>query len=255
MSPQPSKRERRDAARANRLDEEQAADARAARKRRLAILGAIAAAVVVAVVVIAVATGGGDSGDPPEEVQGVAATQAFMRGLETDGDTLGDPKAPVTLVEYADLQCPICKAFSQEVLPPIVDQYVRTGKVRLQLKVVAILGEDSVRAQRFSAATEMQDKLWFFTHLFFENQGEENSGYVTDDFLRRIGSATPGLDVDKAFTDQDGAIATRIVNTANRAGIDSTPTFKIGTSGGALREIDISDGPQAIITALQEATR
>ncbi|HWI22144.1 MAG TPA: thioredoxin domain-containing protein [Baekduia sp.] len=255
MADQPSKRAERDAARDARVAAEQADASRAARLRRMQILGAVAGLVVAAIAVIAIATGGADSKKPPGDVAGVAATNTFLRGLQVNGDTLGDPKAPVTLVEYVDLQCPICKAYSQQVMPTIVDEYVRTGKVRLQTKVVSILGDDSTKAQRFASGVQQQNELPFFTHLFFENQGEENTGYVTDAFLRKIATAVPGLDVDKVFADQSGPAAAKVVQAADAVGINSTPTFKIGTSGGALRDINIDDGPQAIVDALNAATK
>lgn len=255
MSESTDRRQRREEARDARIAQERAAATSAARRRRLAILGAVAAAVAVAVAVIAVATGGGDSEQPPANVEGVASTRALLSGVRQDGDVLGDPRAPVTLVEYADLQCPICAAYAQEVLPIIIRDYVRPGRVRIQLRVVSILGEDSTRAQRFAAATAAQDRLWSFAHLFYENQGEEHSGYITDDFLRRIAAATPGLDADRAVADQGSTAARRLVDAADAAGIDSTPTFRIGTSGGALREVDISNGPQGLIAALDRATR
>jgi protein-disulfide isomerase len=250
MSPQPSKRERREAAREERLKQEQAEASRDARNRRLQILGGVAAGVVAVIVIIALVTGGGDSKKPPSQVTGVARTQEFVSGLQQKGNALGDPKAPVTLVEYMDLQCPICKEYSQQVIPVIVDKYVRTGKVRLEGQVVAILGPGSEKAQGFAATTPAQNRLWSFTHLFYENQGEENSGYVTDAFLNKIAAATPGLNAKKADAAVGGAAATHVVNTANSANINSTPTFKIGTSGGAMTEIDISNGPQAIADAI-----
>jgi protein-disulfide isomerase len=251
MSPQPSKRERKQDAREARLAQERGEAASAARNRRLQILGGVVAAVIAVIAVIAIATGGRDSKQPPAQVAGLANTKQFVSGLEQKGNSLGDPKAPVTLVEYVDLQCPICKEYSQQVMPEIVDRYVRTGKVRLEQHVVAILGPDSVKAQEYAAATVAQDRLWSFTHLFYENQGEENSGYVTVEFLNKIAAATPGLDAKEADAAVGGAAAQKIVDGANAAGVDSTPTFKIGTSGGALTEIDIGTGPQAVIDAIE----
>lgn len=250
MSPQPTKRERKEAAREERLKQEQAESSRAARNRRLQILGGVAAGVVAVIVIIAVVTGGGSSKKPPSSVAGVAKTEKFVGGLTQKGNSLGDPKAPVTLTEYMDLQCPICKEYSQQVMPVIVNNYVRTGKVRLEGQVVAILGPGSEKAQGFAATTVPQSRLWSFTHLFYENQGAENSGYVTDAFLNKIAAATPGLNAKKADAAVGGAAAKQIVGTADAAGINSTPTFKIGRSGGVMTEVDISKGPQALITAI-----
>jgi protein-disulfide isomerase len=255
MSPQPTKRERKDAAREARLQQEQAESSRAARTRRLQILVGVVAGVIAVIAAIAIATGGGKSKKPPASVAGVANTKAFVGGLKQKGNALGDPKAPVTLVEYVDLQCPICKEYSQQVMPTIVDKYVRTGKVRLEQQVVAILGPGSVKAQGFAATTVAQNRLWSFTHLFYENQGEENSGYVTNAFLNKIAAATPGLSAKQADAAVGSAPAQKLVDAADAAGVNSTPTFKIGTSGGTLTEINIAGGPQAILDAIDARTK
>ena len=56
-----------------------------------------------------------------------------------------------------------------------------------------------MRAGAMAAAAAQQDRLWPFADAFYRSQGAENSGYVTDDFLRGIGEATPGLDVERAL--------------------------------------------------------
>jgi protein-disulfide isomerase len=249
MSPQPTKRERKEAAREARLESEHAESARATRNRRIQILVGVVAGVVAVIAVIAIATGGSSSKKPPASLS-TANTKQFVAGLQQKGNALGDPKAPVTLVEYVDLQCPICKEYSQQVMPTIVDKYVRTGKVRLEQHVVAILGADSVKAQGFAATTVPQNRLWSFTHLFYDNQGEENSGYVTDAFLNKIAAATPGLNVKEADANVGGRSARKIVATADAAGINTTPTFKIGTTGGRMTQVDITSGPQGLADAI-----
>jgi protein-disulfide isomerase len=107
----------------------------------------------------------------------------------TDGISLGSPDAPATLIEFADLQCPFCAASARDELPPVVERYVRAGRLRLELHVLAFLGEDSVPGAAMAAAAAHQDRLWSFTDAFYRSQGPENSGYVTDDFLRATGEA------------------------------------------------------------------
>src|SRR6478609_11021398 len=134
MSPQPTNRERKEAAREERLKQEQAEAARASRNRRLQILGGVAAGVVAVIVIIALVTGGGSSKKPPATVQGVANTEKFVGGLTQRGNALGDPKAPVTLTEYMDLQCPICKEYSQQMLPSAVLWPRRSSTSRTRLR-------------------------------------------------------------------------------------------------------------------------
>ena len=153
-------------------------------RRRLAAVALLALAVVVAAVLIS---------QPGRESDATAAAPASnFDGIPQDGIALGSPKAPAVLTEFADLQCPFCAAYARDVLPTVVDRYVRSGRLRLELHVLTFLGEDSVRAGAMAAAAAQQDKLWPFADAFYRSQGAENSGYATDDFLRGIGEATPG---------------------------------------------------------------
>ena len=102
---------------------------------------------------------------------------------------LGDPNAPVTVTEFVDLQCPICANASRTVAAAVIRDYVRTGEVKLQARTLSFIGPDSVRAARVAAGAEQQGKLWPFLEAFYAKQGAENSGYVTDDFLRDVAAA------------------------------------------------------------------
>ena len=108
---------------------------------------------------------------------------------------LGIPDAPVTVTEYVDLQCPICAEASKQTLPTLIDDYVKTGKVKLQARTLSFLGPDSIRAAKVAAGAEQQGRLWAFLETFYASQGPENSGYVTDDFLREVAAAA-GVDAD-----------------------------------------------------------
>lgn len=232
--------------RAERKAREQAEAERALRRRRLRMgLAAVAAAVAVVLAVVLIAGGAGDDGglEPGEEPAGVAESRAMLDGIPQDGIALGDPDAPVTLVEFADLQCPFCRQYAVGALPGIVEDYVRPGRVRLELRLLRFIGVDSQRAAAVAAAAAAQDRLWNFTDLFYRNQGRENSGYVTDDFLRKIGEAA-GLDVDRAFRDRDGVPAEELImegeDLANEHGIDSTPSFLVGPTGGRLERLEVT---------------
>ena len=109
---------------------------------------------------------------------------------------LGDPKAPITVTEYLDLQCPICAEASKANLPDLIKNYVRTGKVKLQARTLSFIGPDSVTAAKFAHGAEQQGKLWAFLETFYASQGQENSGYVTDDFLSQVAKAA-GVDAEQ----------------------------------------------------------
>src|SRR5437764_9405623 len=147
------------------------------RKRRVWQLGA-AVAIAAAVVIIAIVVG--------STGKSKVASPAIYGGIPQQGLALGNPKAPVTMTEFADLQCPFCREYTAKVLPTLVSRYVRTGKVKMVFRDLASLGDDSVKAGRAAAAAGAQSKLWQFIDAFYADQGDENSGYVTDDFIRNV---------------------------------------------------------------------
>lgn len=259
--------ERRAEARAER---DRAAAARARQRQRLWILGGILALAAVVVVIIAVAAGGGGDGEgagtkaaAPGELPGqVEANQRFA-GIAQRGITLGDPRAPVTMVEFADLQCPYCREYTEKVMPTLVAEYVRSGKVKMVFRSVSIIDQDSHLAAEMAAAAGLQGKLWEYTEIFYANQGEEHSGYVTDAFLEKIGRAVRGLDVDRALADRKlPKIQSQLAEAQAEMqlnGITGTPGFLVGPTGGTLDAIDVraftpDQFTNVIDAALQRAT-
>jgi protein-disulfide isomerase len=211
----------------------------------------LAAVVVAALVVVGlvVALSGGKKATTttvppaaPGTIPGQQESAAMLDRIPQHTIALGDPKAPVTLLEFADLQCPFCKEFALQTLPLIVRDYLRTGKVRVQYEDLAFLGPQSKVAASAAAAAGEQNKLWNFVDLFYYNQGQENSGYVTDAFVTRLYRAIPGLDVAKANAARKGPPATDAwvepQRLAKQFGIDSTPSFVYGKTGGPLKRLD-----------------
>jgi protein-disulfide isomerase len=127
------------------------------------------------------------------------------------------------------------------VLPAIVRDHVRPGKLRLVFRGLDFIGDDSTRAARMAAAAGLQNRLYQFVDLVFRNQGAENSGWVTDDYLRRIGEGA-GLDVDRAFADRDGELAKAQIRDAKaegeRAKVESTPWFLVQRGREAPRRLE-----------------
>jgi protein-disulfide isomerase len=216
------------------------------RERRLWLLGgaAVLAAVIVAVA-IAVSQGGAEDEEPSPAPGSAAAEQAedIFEGIAQSGVSLGDPDAPATLIEFADLQCPFCAEFATGELPGVIDQYVRSGELRLELRLLAFIGPDSERARQVANAAALQDRLWDYTERFFRNQGAENSGYATDAFLQRLARQTPGLDVDQLAEDYAGPEAEALTRQAERLGrqlqVDGTPSFYLVRDGGEAEQIEI----------------
>src|SRR4051794_19813216 len=244
-----NKRELRDERRAARQAKERAEQIKTTRRKRLTRLGGAVGLAAVVVVVAAVAT----SNSAPKPVQPAAASTARVH--ERNG-VLGDPNAPVTITEYLDLQCPICQQAATTELPTLIANYVKTGKVKLQARTLHFIGDDSTKAARFAAGAERQGKLWPFIETFYANQGEENSGYVTDDFLKGIAKGA-GVDYAKAkaFAGTDGAQAAldKADAAAQTVGADSTPTFTIKQGNGAEKVLVV--GPTGLTDALDAALK
>jgi len=217
-------------------------------RQRLWLLVGVVVAAAVAVGALALASGG-DSGPQGlgdgSSLRGQAEVNRLFAGVPQEGIAVGDPAAPVTLVEFVDLQCPFCAQFARNELPELVRRYVRTGKVRMELRVLTFLGEDSLRAGQVAAAAAEQNRGWQFADLFFANQGPENSGYATDEFLREVASGVDGLDADKALADAQGSVAAvelrRAEAAAKTLGVGSTPTFFASRRGGTLEQLRLSE--------------
>jgi protein-disulfide isomerase len=171
-------------------------------------------------------------------------TAALLDGIPQQGNVLGNPKAPVTLAEYGDLQCPYCAAWSQTALPTLVRDYVRDGRVRIEFRGLAFIGPESELGLRAALAAGNQGKLWHVVDLLYRNQGAENSGWLTEDTLRGLGESVPGLDSERMLRERDAngvaSAFTAAQNAATASGIDSTPSFEVGRTGGQLKRVEIS---------------
>lgn len=194
---------------------------------RLGVL-ALAAALFVAV---AVGVAGPRDDDGQRAAAGERTAATALRGIPQDGAALGDADAPVTMVEFADLQCPFCAAYHAQAFPQLLE-YVRSGKLRLELRLLRFLGPDSDRLARVAAGAAAEDRMWQVAGLAYARQGHENSGHADDAFLDGL-VADAGLKSVDAGPRADAFIA-RAERLAHHAGIDSTPSFLIGPTGGRL---------------------
>jgi protein-disulfide isomerase len=173
---------------------------------------------------------------------------ALLAGIPQSTNALGQPAAPVTLEYFADLQCPYCRDFSLEVLPSIIERWVRAGRLRIEYRALETATHDPevFMAQQVAAlAAGKQERAWHFVETFYAEQGEENSGYVTDMYLQGIASQATGLDLARWATDRrDPQLASEIASdarAAENAGLTGTPSFLIGASGGEMSRFSASD--------------
>ncbi len=193
---------------------------------------AFAVAIVAALALVGVALVFRDNGSGTPT--SATTPGADLTGIPQDGAVLGKPSAPVTLIEYADAQCPGCRYYALELFPSITDEYIRTGKIKTEYRGFPFIGPDSTKALRFILAAGEQNRLWQLQEELYRYQGGENKGWVTDALIRERASDIPGLDVDKLFADAQSKRITREAEAAygkgQALGLPGTPTFflKIG---------------------------
>src|SRR5579862_8386903 len=146
---------------------------RQASPKVLAGAGALIVVIVVAVVLAAVLGGGSSSslknvpavGSLSGALPGSAQVHSLLEGIPQTGTTLGRASAPVTLREFIDAQCPYCQQFETQVMPSIIKNYVRTGKLRVQMEPWAFIGPDSVRGQAAELAAARQNKAFNYAEV------------------------------------------------------------------------------------------
>lgn len=230
------------------------------RRTQLIVLGAFAVIILIAAIVISQAGSDDDSSSSSDGAASgdTALVEENLGGIPQEGVVLGEPDAPETIVEFVDLQCPFCGEFSRRAFPDVVERFVRSGEVNYELRLISFLGQDSGEAAEMAAAATLQNRLFDFTEMFYLNQGEENSGYVTDEFLTEIAEATPGLDADAALDERTSPEAQAVIDEneseAQRIGVNSTPTFYLVSGDGEPVELGLSDlTADAFADALESA--
>lgn len=212
----------------------------AAERRRKILLQIGSAAVFLAIVAVAVLivvssneTSGGDT-----NLEDVALVKRELRGIPQSGLVLGEPAARVTLYEFGDLQCPVCKAFSEQIVPEVIESKVRSGEAKIDFRNFTIISQESVPAGAAAIAAGEQGRGWSFVDLFYRNQGREASGYVTDEFLTEIARGAGVPDISKWDSERKNPKTIEAVEAttaeAQRLGFTGTPSFAVegpGTSG------------------------
>lgn len=198
--------------------------------------------------------------DPgPEPTGAVSAGAGLYSGIPQDGIVLGDPSAPITLVEFSDLRCSHCRDYAIEVLPAVLERHVRTGQVKLVFRNLAFLGPGSVQAARMAAAVGMQDRLWDFVDHLFRIQARERPA-ITDDLLLRVASELPGVDAERAMAERDSDEVSRQLEEARaeagRLQVRGVPSVFLSRRGEQLRQLRLTSmSPEPISRAIEQLLR
>jgi protein-disulfide isomerase len=224
------------------------------RQRLIKLASAAAFLAVVAVAVLIVVSQSDSSGGDASNVRGAADVERLLDGIPQEGMILGEPGAKVELREFGDLQCTHCKAASEDILPPVIEGPVRNGEAKLDFRNFTIIGPESTPAGAAAIAAGEQGRGWYFVELFYRNQGEEDSGYVTGEFLTAIARAAGVPDLARWNADRKSrAVLNEVEETtaeAERLGFEGTPSFAVeGTGTNGLEPL----GPPSSAADLESA--
>jgi protein-disulfide isomerase len=184
-----------------------------------------------------------------------AEVHRLFQDIPQTGNVLGSSKAPVTLIEYIDLQCPGCQAFETQVFPGLVPPYIRSGKLKVEARPIAFIGPDSQRGRLAALAAARQNRFFNYAQLLYFNQGTENTGWLDDGMVKAVAASIPGLEVPQLLTARDSAsISSEARSFDSKATSDqvaSTPTLLIGRTGGPTRRVTADSA--AIAAAIKSA--
>ena len=197
-------------------------------------------AVVIGALIIAGAFAFGHGGTPAATDGKAQAVKVDIKNVKTEGEPfIGDANAPVTMAIWFDYQCPFCKQLELNVTSQIVEQYVKTGKVKIVFKDFQFLGQDSQTAAEFARAMwEAYPNQYYdwYKAMFVAQDEEGDKGFGNLDSIKTLTAKIPGVDVAKVtklMTDNKAKYDAAI--TADRTegqamGINGTPAIIIGTT-------------------------
>ncbi len=237
-----SRKEQKDTARQARLATERMSAAKAAERRRLGVIGGvIIAAVIVVVVAVAVSSSGSktpgiQTGPAATSINDTIATE--LQGISQAGATLGDSRAPVTIQYFGDLECPYCKELAVgdagSGLPHLITGPIKEGDVKLVYRSMetasASTNNDRFVPQQVAAlAAGKQGLFWQYTELFYYEQGNETTRYVTEAYLESLAKQVPRLNFATWMTDRrDSSLTSQVAadeKLARQYGLQGTPTL------------------------------
>jgi protein-disulfide isomerase len=192
-------------------------------------------AVMGGVIGVHLTTANDEAGRPDiSDLNYVANARAEFAGIPSTGNTVGYAKAPVTITEFGDLRCPVCREFDSAVIPQVLQRLVRTHKAKLVYRHWPILGENSVYADRAAYAAMKQNRLWEYALVTYYNQGDEQLNWFSKAFARAVAMSI-GLNLDTFDSDFDDTSASAaeiasVTRTADHYQFNGTPSVLVGNA-------------------------
>ena len=141
---------------------------------------------------------------------------------------LGDPNAPITLIEFGDYQCHFCNVHFHNTEHSLLENYIETGKVKMIFKDFTIIGPDSVKAANGAHCANDQGKFWQYHDILYNNWTGENNGWASSDNLLRFAQELE-LDIEQwsdcMIKSRHSQIISENSKDARDLGITGTPAF------------------------------
>tara|TARA_B110000438_G_scaffold62915_1_gene63452 strand:- start:120 stop:761 length:642 start_codon:yes stop_codon:yes gene_type:complete len=157
-------------------------------------------------------------------------TLTISKLSENGSPIMGDPNAPITILEWGDYQCTFCFKFHQNTLSIINEEFVKTGKVKIIFKDFPLNGPDSKLAAEASYCAHDQDKYWEYHDQLYKNWAGERTGWITREALSKFAESI-NLDIVKFNKCLNENKYENKINSmyefGNEIGIDATPSFLV----------------------------
>ena len=173
--------------------------------------------------------GSPEAAPPPPPL--LADAQAALQ-ITKDDRILGNPEAPITIVEYASLTCPHCAHFANDVLPELKKEWIDTGKARLVLRDFP-LDEPALRAAMIARCAP-PERYYAFADTFFAAQEKwVRSGDYREALARLAklgGMGQAEFDTCIKNTDLENKIVEGRLRATQELDVNSTPTFFVNGS-------------------------
>ena len=166
--------------------------------------------------------------ETPQKQTEITKIQSLSVFTDNASPILGNPNAPITMVEFGDYQCTFCSKFFHETENPIITNYIKTGKVKILFKDYIILGQDSINAANAAHCANDQKLFWEYHSMLYNNWAGENTGWADLAHLHEFAN-TLGLDMDVFSTCMSDLKWNELVNLSSidgqKLGVSGTPTF------------------------------
>ncbi len=175
------------------------------------------------------------------KLDGIDDAQEVFGGVPQAGERLGSSDAPVSVQVYNDVQCKGCDQQFLATVPGLVNDYVRSGDVRLDYRNYSFSERAVQEGFIANEAAGVQGYLWQYVYLLFRNQAQAERFGVTDNLLESIANSIGELDVPQWKDDfaagggEDGAITKRLEaqdETARGLGLRAEPSAIVNGPGG-----------------------